>query len=231
MQPSGGAGHCRPMPSCLHPAGCAASTTRCGARRRRARQVRLVETALASSAMNPAPNLVLVGPMGAGKSSIGKRLAERFGLAFADADRDIELRTGHHRVHHFRLRRRSRFPGARARGAGGVACRRRPAGRHRRRCGARSRQPPAAARARLRRLPAGRRRTGNWNASHATARGRCCSATIARTCCGRWRRSASRCTAEVADLCFDTNHLATADAASALAKQLAERWQRGAVAA
>ena len=37
--------------------------------------------------------------------------------------------------------------------------------------------------------------------------------------------------AEVADLCFDTNHLATADAASALAKQLAERWQRGVVAA
>jgi shikimate kinase len=32
--------------------------------------------------------------MGAGKSSIGKRLAERFGLRFADADRDIELRTG-----------------------------------------------------------------------------------------------------------------------------------------
>ena len=44
--------------------------------------------------MTHAPNLVLVGPMGAGKSSIGKRLAERFGLQFADADRDIELRTG-----------------------------------------------------------------------------------------------------------------------------------------
>jgi len=44
--------------------------------------------------MNPAPNLVLVGPMGAGKSSIGKRLAERLGLAFVDADRDVELRTG-----------------------------------------------------------------------------------------------------------------------------------------
>ena len=44
--------------------------------------------------MTHAPNLVLVGPMGAGKSSIGKRLAERFGLRFADADRDIELRTG-----------------------------------------------------------------------------------------------------------------------------------------
>ena len=44
--------------------------------------------------MNPAPNLVLVGPMGAGKTSIGRRLAELFGLAFVDADRDIELRTG-----------------------------------------------------------------------------------------------------------------------------------------
>lgn len=44
--------------------------------------------------MNPAPNLVLVGPMGAGKSSIGKRLAGRFGLRFVDADREIEIRTG-----------------------------------------------------------------------------------------------------------------------------------------
>ena len=44
--------------------------------------------------MNPAANLVLVGPMGAGKSSIGKRLAERFGLVFVDADRAIEARTG-----------------------------------------------------------------------------------------------------------------------------------------
>lgn len=44
--------------------------------------------------MNPAPNLVLVGPMGAGKSSIGKRIAGRFGLAFVDADREIETRTG-----------------------------------------------------------------------------------------------------------------------------------------
>ncbi len=44
--------------------------------------------------MNPAPNLVLVGPMGAGKSSIGRRLAGRFGLQFVDADREIEARTG-----------------------------------------------------------------------------------------------------------------------------------------
>ena len=44
--------------------------------------------------MNPASNLVLVGPMGAGKTSIGRRLSECFRLAFVDADRDIELRTG-----------------------------------------------------------------------------------------------------------------------------------------
>lgn len=44
--------------------------------------------------MNPAPNLVLVGPMGAGKSSIGRRLAGRFGLRFVDLDEEIERRTG-----------------------------------------------------------------------------------------------------------------------------------------
>lgn len=46
------------------------------------------------TAMNTAPNLVLVGPMGAGKTSIGKRLAERFGLQFVDADREVEAHTG-----------------------------------------------------------------------------------------------------------------------------------------
>ena len=46
--------------------------------------------------METAPNLVLVGPMGAGKTSIGKRLAARFGLAFADSDREVEARTGVH---------------------------------------------------------------------------------------------------------------------------------------
>ena len=44
--------------------------------------------------MNPASNLILVGPMGAGKSCIGRRLAERYGLRLADADREIEQRTG-----------------------------------------------------------------------------------------------------------------------------------------
>lgn len=44
--------------------------------------------------MHSAPNLVLVGPMGAGKSSIGRRVAARFGLAFVDVDHEIEQRTG-----------------------------------------------------------------------------------------------------------------------------------------
>ncbi|KAA2285175.1 shikimate kinase [Arenimonas fontis] len=44
--------------------------------------------------MNPAPNLVLVGPMGAGKTSVGKRLAERLGLRFVDCDQRLEQLTG-----------------------------------------------------------------------------------------------------------------------------------------
>jgi shikimate kinase len=44
--------------------------------------------------MNPAPHLVLIGPMGAGKSSLGRRLARAHGLAFVDLDREIEARAG-----------------------------------------------------------------------------------------------------------------------------------------
>ena|SRR6478735_595347 len=44
--------------------------------------------------MNPAPNLVLVGPMGAGKSSLGRRVAEALKLEFADADRRLEKQAG-----------------------------------------------------------------------------------------------------------------------------------------
>ncbi len=39
-------------------------------------------------------SLVLVGMMGAGKSSIGRRLAARLGLPFADADAEIEAAAG-----------------------------------------------------------------------------------------------------------------------------------------
>lgn len=44
--------------------------------------------------MKVAPNLILVGPMGAGKSSIGRRLARRLSLRFVDADAEIERQTG-----------------------------------------------------------------------------------------------------------------------------------------
>ena len=44
--------------------------------------------------MNPSRNLILVGPMGAGKSSIGRQLARRFDLRFADADACVEATAG-----------------------------------------------------------------------------------------------------------------------------------------
>ena len=40
------------------------------------------------------PDIVLVGLMGAGKTSVGKRLAARLGRPFDDADRVIEAETG-----------------------------------------------------------------------------------------------------------------------------------------
>ncbi|RFA39558.1 shikimate kinase AroK [Alkalilimnicola ehrlichii] len=38
--------------------------------------------------------IFLVGPMGAGKSTVGKRLAQTLGLEFVDSDRALEERTG-----------------------------------------------------------------------------------------------------------------------------------------
>lgn len=39
-------------------------------------------------------NLFLVGPMGAGKTSVGRYLARQLNLAFYDSDEEIEKRTG-----------------------------------------------------------------------------------------------------------------------------------------
>lgn len=39
-------------------------------------------------------NIVLVGPMGAGKSTIGRLLASELALPFYDSDREIEARSG-----------------------------------------------------------------------------------------------------------------------------------------
>ena len=39
-------------------------------------------------------NIFLVGPMGSGKTAVGKQLARRLGLPFVDSDLEIERRTG-----------------------------------------------------------------------------------------------------------------------------------------
>jgi len=40
------------------------------------------------------PNIFLVGPMGAGKSTIGRQLASALGYTFKDSDHEIQRRTG-----------------------------------------------------------------------------------------------------------------------------------------
>jgi shikimate kinase len=44
--------------------------------------------------MTVAENLYLIGPMGSGKSAVGRQLARRLHLDFVDADAEIESRTG-----------------------------------------------------------------------------------------------------------------------------------------
>jgi shikimate kinase len=44
--------------------------------------------------MNPSSNLFVIGPTGAGKTSLGKRLAAHYGLPFIDLDQAIEAKTG-----------------------------------------------------------------------------------------------------------------------------------------
>jgi len=44
--------------------------------------------------MNDTSNIFLVGPMGAGKSTIGRRLAQLLAKQFRDSDKEIEQRTG-----------------------------------------------------------------------------------------------------------------------------------------
>jgi shikimate kinase len=44
--------------------------------------------------MSKANNIFLVGPMGAGKTSVGRQLAKAMNYEFLDSDREIEARTG-----------------------------------------------------------------------------------------------------------------------------------------
>ncbi|MBM3546648.1 MAG: shikimate kinase [Alphaproteobacteria bacterium] len=48
----------------------------------------------AGAGFRPSRSVVLVGLMGAGKTSIGRRLAQRLGLAFVDSDHEIETAAG-----------------------------------------------------------------------------------------------------------------------------------------
>ena len=49
---------------------------------------------MASERGRSGPSIVLVGLMGAGKSSVGRRVASRLGLPFYDADTEIEAAAG-----------------------------------------------------------------------------------------------------------------------------------------
>jgi shikimate kinase len=40
------------------------------------------------------PNVFLIGPMGSGKTAVGRQVARLLGLPFLDSDHEIELRTG-----------------------------------------------------------------------------------------------------------------------------------------
>ncbi|MDR2876669.1 MAG: shikimate kinase AroK [Chromatiales bacterium] len=42
----------------------------------------------------PLDNVFLIGPMGAGKTTVGRQLAQVLGLEFVDSDQEIERRTG-----------------------------------------------------------------------------------------------------------------------------------------
>jgi len=44
--------------------------------------------------MNPSRNLFVIGPTGAGKTSVGRRLAAHYGLSFLDLDQEIERHCG-----------------------------------------------------------------------------------------------------------------------------------------
>ncbi len=180
--------------------------------------------------MNPASNLVLVGPMGAGKTSIGKRLSECFRLAFVDADRDIELRTGAavgtifecEGEAGFRARERATLAELLARDAqlistGGGAVLDGDNRRHMRERGFVV-YLQVSVDGQLQRLARDRTRPLLQRDDREEVLRQLATARAPLY-------------AEIADLCFDTDGLTSADAASALTPLISERWQRSAAAA
>ncbi len=47
-----------------------------------------------NSIMSKSENIILIGPMGVGKTTIGKRLAKKLDKVFFDSDKEIEKKTG-----------------------------------------------------------------------------------------------------------------------------------------
>jgi shikimate kinase len=176
--------------------------------------------------MNPAPNLVLVGPMGAGKSSLGRRAAAQLGLDFVDADRRLEQQAGatialifeHEGEAGFRAREEQlladllRGQGlAIATGGGAVLS---AATRERLKARAFVVHVQVGLEQQLARLE---RDTARPLLAQGDRR-----ETLARLAEVR-----EPLYAEVADMVFSSDHLGVDDAARRLAKQLGKHWQQG----
>ena len=180
--------------------------------------------------MNPARHLVLVGPMGAGKTSIGRALARHFGLAFADSDHEVEARAGAaiatifecEGEAGFRAREREAIaallagpPAVLATGGGAVLD-----------AGNRALLAAAGFVVHLRAdVPAQLARLARDRSRPLLATGDR-EATLRRLAAAR-----DPLYADVADLAFDTRQLPAAEAARRLAAQLESAWRRAAGAA
>ena len=53
-----------------------------------------MQTAAIPTPKRPSGNIILVGMMGAGKTTVGKLLAKQLGKTFMDCDEEIQRRTG-----------------------------------------------------------------------------------------------------------------------------------------
>ncbi len=71
-----------------------------------------------AAAVSRPSRVLLIGMMGAGKSTTGKLLAERLGWPYLDSDDEIERQTGQDRPRDLEGRGRAGFPGRRSPGAG-----------------------------------------------------------------------------------------------------------------
>ena len=99
-------------------------------------------------------SIFLVGMMGAGKTTIGRLLAEAIGFEFVDVDRELESRSGVRIPTIFEIEGEAGFRRREAALLDELTGRERIRPRHRRRRDPRSAEPPATARTRAGDLPA-----------------------------------------------------------------------------